>query len=282
MTWLPQSSRLALLERRVDLARKLLGPSAESNLLEKQQTLLLAYLQAGEYARAEALLPTLRPPAVTAASPTATRNATLDRVRLRLAARAGRLPALLESYRTAPDTQPELPTLAEVAATLAANDPPDASDSALLREFIFEQKQSSHTLLPIDFLALAQARLAVNDVPGAVDVLRRLTLEPGAADDPDADPYANTDSAAMLLENTHHAADAVPLLQRLTQAVPWNAGYKLRLGQAQLAAGQQAGAAGLLAVAQEAPGSIRCPGAGCACARTGQNTGCTPVWAARN
>ncbi len=66
-------------------------------------------------------------------------------------------------------------------------------------------------------------------------------------------PYANTDSAAALLETSHHPTEAIPFLESLVAEVPWNASYRLRLAKAQLAASQPDQAqANLIAVAKDA------------------------------
>ena len=139
---------------------------------------------------------------------------------------------------------------------------------------MFDRKQQTHTQLQTDFLSLAQADLATGDLAGALEVLRRLTLEPPAlvaqstpSREPDAVPnaedvdagtplvvpnfFTNADAAAALLESTHHPVEAIPFLRVLTAAVPWSAPYALRLAQAQVAAGQAGEATpALLAVAR--------------------------------
>jgi hypothetical protein len=48
-------------------------------------------------------------------------------------------------------------------------------------------------------------------------------------------PFVNTDFAASLLEHNHHPAEAIPFLQSLVKSVPWDASYRFRLAQAELA-----------------------------------------------
>jgi hypothetical protein len=50
--------------------------------------------------------------------------------------------------------------------------------------------------------------------------------------------YADTDSAARLLEERHKFADAIPFLRSIAGAFPWNAAYKVRLASALLAVDQ--------------------------------------------
>jgi hypothetical protein len=68
----------------------------------------------------------------------------------------------------------------------------------------------------------------------------------------DVNPYVNTDSAANLLEKTHHPAEALPFLQALVQLVPWNSTYRLRLAEAQRDSGAKEQArSNLIAVAKD-------------------------------
>src|SRR5262249_58964245 len=46
------------------------------------------------------------------------------------------------------------------------------------------------------------------------------------------------DGGAALLVRTGHAGEAIPLLQELVTAMPWNSEYRLRLAQAQTTAGR--------------------------------------------
>jgi hypothetical protein len=139
---------------------------------------------------------------------------------------------------------------------------PDLAAIRPLQEFLFEYKRQNNKLVPTDFLALAQLRLDTTDLPGALDLLHQLTLQhpsnyengamtfpvPGQLEyQPDQparinysggdapNPYINTDYAAALLEKNLHPAEAIPFLQALVKSVPWDASYRLRLAQAQLA-----------------------------------------------
>ncbi len=72
----------------------------------------------------------------------------------------------------------------------------------------------------------------IENVAGAVEVLRRMRLLPG--DEQGSDGMAHYDEAAKLLEKKGHFGEAVEFLNALTRGVPWNAAYSLRLAQAKL------------------------------------------------
>ena len=257
--WLSPEARIAILIRRLDLARSAPAkpddydpPAAHARRIQLQLAGL--YLGQADYAKAQSQLDSL--PAVKTSE--RQQSSQYDSLRILLAAHTNRLPALLESFRATPDQTPADSTIETSANTLATaqpNHPADFVNARLLREYLFEQKQLAHTLIPTDFLALAQLRIDTNDLPGALELLRRVTLQPvanptlGPTFEPDFaanNPYANTDSAASLLEAAHHPAEAIPFLQSLVQTVPWNAAYRLRLAQAQRYAGHNDQAIGLL------------------------------------
>ena len=154
----------------------------------------------------------------------------LQSIAILLAAKEGRLSALLASYSKDPTQSPDLTILSSDANTLGLQH--DLANSRLLLEFVFRQKIEQQSLTAPDFLSLAEVRIGTNDVPGALDILSRLTLR--------GDFYENLDSAACLLERTGHFAEALPFLAKLANGAPWNAQYQLRLAQAHLALKQNA------------------------------------------
>jgi hypothetical protein len=149
---------------------------------------------------------------------------------------------------------------------------PDAAQIRPLAEFFFEHKQQDGKVATTDYLLLAQLRLDSNDLAGALDVLRQLSLQPADialvvqpgidytemntpsfAANSAQNPYVNIDSAAALLEKAHHPAEALPFLQSLTQLEPWNATYRLRLAEAQRdSGGRDQAEPNLIAVAKDA------------------------------
>lgn len=167
-----------------------------------------------------------------------------------LAARQSRVPSLLESYRADPSIAPSLGVLADAANQLQIAG--DRANQRLVLEYIFDQKLRRQQLTAPDYLALAAARIATGDLLGAVDLLNRLTLQ--------GDLYQNLDSAADLLVRTGYNAEALPMLKKLANGVPWQADYRLRLAHAQLALKQSADAGAALtsvASSDQAPYPLR-------------------------
>ncbi len=261
--WLSPQDQNVLLLHRLELARNDTAPDTDASghdvqILSLEDRLLAAYIAAADYAQAQSLLATI---------PRSAHDSSLDASRILLTAHGKTLSALLADYAAAPDTAPTPATLTRAAATLL---PADPTSARLLLDFVFDQKQQTHTLLPADYLALAQSQIATNDLPAALTLLHRLALLPPAAAEslsvtldssatPDSsatsdtlppNPYQNTDSAAQLLETTGHPAEAIPFLQSLVAAVPWSAPYKLRFAQAQLATGEHDPAL-LIAIARD-------------------------------
>ena len=243
--WLTPQAQQELLLRRMQLAAKdnagATTAYAVSDFTLLRQQLLDSYIALGQIAPAQALLDTV---------PATQRDAKIERTRVILAARAGRLPALLATYSADPDAAPALDTLTTAADALANAPTPDQASARQVREYVFEQKQLTNQLLPADFLALAQSRIETGDLASAVELLQRLARQPSADAGVITDPNTNTDSAAALLESAHQPAEAAPFLKALTLAAPWNAGYRLRLAHAQSATDPAAAREGFIAVAK--------------------------------
>ncbi|MES2391839.1 MAG: hypothetical protein V4555_09370, partial [Acidobacteriota bacterium] len=240
--WFPKSAMEAVYRREIALKEaavaKATAPAekdqAESNMTSARVDLVKWLLRHDRAAEAE------REFAAIGAGKR--QDESVERAEMLVAAKQGRLAVLLTRYRGDGDKAPALTTVNDVANDL--RNAKDDANSRLLLEFVFARKLELQELSAADYLALAEARLDTSDVAGAMDLLRRLTLQ--------GDLYENLDSAASLLERTHHDAEAVPLLKRLAVGVPWKAEYRLRLGKAELAA-KDAGAAGdLKAVAADA------------------------------
>ena len=198
------------------------GSEAQSEVISIQTKYLKWLLQQDQVAEAQRLLESI---------PAAQREGTeLEKITLLLAARQSRLPQLLASYKDDSANAPSLETLSDVANQLRLKH--DGANSRLLLEYVFQQKTALQELEATDYLALAEARLATNDVPGALDLLHRLTLQ--------GDLYENLNSAAELLMKTGHVTEALPMLAKLSKGTPWDQDYQRRLGEALLEAKQTA------------------------------------------
>jgi hypothetical protein len=170
-------------------------------------------------------------------------------LRLLLAARLGKLADTIAAYTKDSTTAPSLSILASAASQLRVSG--DWASCRMILEYVFEQKLEQQQLASSDYLALAEARLETNDLPGALDLLQRVMFVD--------DLYGNLDAAASLLKNTGHVAEALLLLTKLVNGVPWNDSYRLRLGEAQRALKQDGASATLTAVASDsnAPYGVR-------------------------
>ena len=255
--WFPRESLGRLYRRQLELAQLTVAEqttqtdSSDSNNLSSDLTRarlrLLTYLiQQKQDAEAQSLLDTI---------PDAERQQDdVQQARILLAAHQSRIPALLADFSAHPSAAPSLQLIAATANQLRSAG--DKSSNRLLVEYVFQQKLQQHELTPPDYLALAQARLDLNDPTAALEILRRLILLPSASGG--SDIYSNLDSAASLLEQSGHPGEALPFLTTLANATPWNPAYRLRLAQAQTETHQNA-AATLTAVASTAatPYAIR-------------------------
>ena len=182
--------------------------------------------------------------------PTQRKNSDLQTLAILLAAKQSGIPALLATYKSDPSQLPDLTVLSSCANTLRLQH--DPANSRLLLEYVFQQKLAQQSLTAPDYLSLAEARIATNDLPGALELLNRLTLR--------GDFYENLDSAAGLLERTGQSVEALPLLTKLANGTPWNAQYQIRLAQAQLALHQAGPASSKLtaiASSEQAPYTTR-------------------------
>jgi predicted Zn-dependent protease len=230
--WLPLPARELLFARllQLDAAAK---PANPAELQAAKLRLVRLYLANGQMPQAESLFRTVANPNT---------DATVQPVRILLAAHTGKLAALIAPWQADPDAAPANDILTQAAATLTLQK--DLAGARLLLEFVYDSKQRSHSVSATDLLALAQSRLDIADLTGAIELLDRLSLMPAEAppsndsgDDSSNNPgqYANIDSAARLLEAAAHPAEALPFLNKLVKDVPWNASYRLRLAQAEQA-----------------------------------------------
>jgi cellulose synthase operon protein C len=155
-------------------------------------------------------------------------------IQLQVAAHLGTLDAMLAGYRADEEHAPTADVLRAAAKQLQKTG--DEKSAHKILEFVFTREIDERHLEAANFLGLAEIRIADGDLPGAIDLLRRLTVVVG-------NPFENLDSAAALLEKTGHNAEAVEFLEQLVKATPWNSSFALRLAKAKIAAGMDAGAA---------------------------------------
>ena len=147
-------------------------------------------------------------------------DSTVIELEIRLASRTHSIAAQLAKYH---DPLP-LEQLRNAANTLGEEG--DAASSRRVLEFVYTNQMKAGSLDQAAFLGLAEVKLADNDLPGAMALLRRMALISG-------EPFTGLDPAAALLERAQHPAEAAEFLTTLIKAEPWNQDAKRRLAQAQ-------------------------------------------------
>jgi tetratricopeptide (TPR) repeat protein len=179
-------------------------------------------------------------------------NSALIPYEMQCAAKLGTLDAMISAYRSDPQIAPSAESLRTAARQLVESG--DKQSARKILEFVFARELEEHRLVATNFLGLAEIRIADNDTPGAVALLKRLVLVVG-------DSYQNMDSSAALLERTAHPVEALAFLEPIVKATPWDPSFRLRLAKAQLAAAQNQPAAtdtlAKLAAASENPYALR-------------------------
>jgi cellulose synthase operon protein C len=171
---------------------------------------------------------------------------------LQVAAQMGTLDSKIESYRANPQATPSLEVLRAAARQLS--EAGDKQSARRVLEFVFAREIENHNLDALNFIGLAEIRIAVGDTSGAVELLRRLVVVVGK-------PFENLDPAAALLEKTGHNVEAIEFLEQLVKVSPWEPAYRLRLAKANIAASRDAASAqntlATLASGPDVPYSVR-------------------------
>ncbi|HEU4416220.1 MAG TPA: hypothetical protein VFT65_15645, partial [Candidatus Angelobacter sp.] len=162
------------------------------------------------------------------------RKAELVSIQLKVAAQAGGLDAILDGYRADVDHAPSAELLRKAATEFQQTG--DQQSARKVLEFVFTREIDQHNLTAANMLGLAEIRIQSGDLESGVALLRRMTLVVG-------NPFETQDAAAALLVRTGHPAQGATFLDELVKAVPWNAQYRGRLAQAQVAAGENVDAA---------------------------------------
>jgi tetratricopeptide (TPR) repeat protein len=145
---------------------------------------------------------------------------------LRLWEAEGRLPQLIEQWKKQPEAAPAASDLQNAVRVLRE------SSKRIVIRFSYQRALDARELTAPNFLGLAAIDLDEGDVPSAVALLKRLAL---VSDN----TWADTDSVASLLEARGRFSEALPFLQPLAEAFPWNASYKVRLAAATLTVSPQ-------------------------------------------
>lgn len=141
---------------------------------------------------------------------------------LQVADADGSLKSLLEGWRK--DTV--APTDDNALRSGVTNLSPEGGRAVL--RFVYERALERRELVAPNFLGLAAIDLDENRTADAMQLLRRMTLL-------SENTYGDLDSAARLLEERKHPAEAIEFLKPLAESSPWNVEYRVRLARAQLA-----------------------------------------------
>jgi Flp pilus assembly protein TadD len=216
-TWIRQDQISRILERIVELEQhkaQTNGNEFDESLFSARERYVAALVQEKNFSRARAVL---------AQVPEARRNTAqwLPSV-LAAAEGEGALNQLLASWKQDPRTSPADNDLLHATGGLSEK------GRRAVQRFVYKRALNRRELTAVNFLGLASIDLDENDTSGAVALLKRLTLV-------SANPDADSDSAAQLLEERNKESEALEFLRPLSEATPWNAGYKVRLAKAMLA-----------------------------------------------
>ena len=228
--WIPLAQRAPIYQRVLDLkAAAMAGlagaahDSAQQDLAGWQMRWISYLVKTKQYQQAADAIAALPGETRTAQS------AALVPLDLRSAAQLGTLDARIGSYRAVPETVPSSDLLRTAAKQLF--EAGDKQSARKILEFVFTREIDEHQLVASNFLGLAELRIASGDMPGALDLLRRMAAVVG-------NPFENLGPAAALLEKTGHKAEAIEFLDRLVKSSPWDPSYQLRLAKVKLASGE--------------------------------------------
>lgn len=208
---------LALLKDRVRDTRDWQQDYAKEKLQARQVQWLETLLEDKQYDRLRGELQSLQ---------SEINHDALLPIQVRLAAATGNLDAMLQAWQADEAHAPSGERLREIAQAMEKAG--DQQSSRKLLEFVYQSAIDRHELSQAYMLGLAEIRIGEGDISTGVQLLRRMALVLN-------DGFTGQDAAADLLVRTGHPDQAVPFLQEMVTAGPWNAEYRLRLDQARLA-----------------------------------------------
>ncbi len=175
--------------------------SAEASLRSWQVEWLKSLVERNQAQRARALLDTI---------PEAARKARVNELlplEFQIEAQSGGVQTLLTRYSES--LEPLRNSANELRRT--------GYDAAARRvsKFIYTRELEAHHFDAANFLGLAEIRLEENQVPAAVELLRRMTMLSG-------EPFENLMPAAVLLERFGRTAEAASFYEQRGKATPWD------------------------------------------------------------
>ena len=152
----------------------------------------------------------------------------------RIAAAMLGLDALLDRYARDESRPVNLGALQNAATAIGQAG--DRVSARRIMEFVYTRQLDREELARPVFLGLAEIRVQQGNIPGALELLRRLTLVVGA-------PFEHLAAAGALLERLNRPADALEFRRAHVRAVPWDAAAQIALSRTEIAAGVERAAA---------------------------------------
>ncbi len=159
---------------------------------------------------------------LTPAPPNWSRDQSRDEVEIRLAAKTGELPVLLERYRSQPEFAPPLESLRNAALVLRSGG--DLTGAQMVLEFLYDREIGSGNLTSANFLGLAEVMLQRSQTVSAIALLSRMALA-------GEDGLEALLPAAQLLAKYGKSADAMHFTRERIKETPWDTDAKLYLAQ---------------------------------------------------
>jgi tetratricopeptide (TPR) repeat protein len=150
------------------------------------------------------------------------RNTFRQSLEIRLASKTGTLGALLERYRSQPETAPVDYDLRAAALELRRDGGEESARSVL--EFFYDREIGNGRLTAANFIGLAEVKLQRGDPAAALALLNRMALV-------SEEGFDSLPRAAELLGKFGRTAEAVDFIRRRIQAVPWDAEAGLSLAR---------------------------------------------------
>lgn len=212
--WIDNAQQIELQTRIVEAARARVKPGEHSYELDfAEQSLVSLLIRRKQWDQARQELGHL--------SAEQLRQPQWIETAIRIADAAHTLTELLASWKQSPTINMESQSLLGVAPSLSTN------GRRILLRFVYQTALDERRLNAANFTGLAEVALEEGKKDEALALLKRLTLTGSNMD-------TDTEAAASLLEKRGFYAEAIPFLQTIVNAQPWQESFRVRLAKAQL------------------------------------------------